>query len=830
MKKIFWLVALATMCFASCSKDEVVTPSTIEPSEDFTATLSMSRTHLEGTSVLWDATDQLTIFTKTAHNRQYKVKSGADTKTAVFSYVGYTGTNNAAISGSYAIYPYDAEAELAGNIIKTKWQAEQIYNAAAVNLAYAPMVAYAATGTDLAFKNAGALLRFNLSVAANLPDTYTLQSIKVASAANNLAGTITIDPTADSKAVVTADGVKEVTLSGINAVINATVKSFYVALPATVFAADDLKVTFAFAEGARTVTLPAFTLNQGSIKTIVHQITADEFTGSTEEFGQVADLSEMPIVEPEQVEAVAEAFTEALANPEVEEIKLPENVQLPMTEPISFGAAVVRASEVLAARDITIDGNGGTLVWKGVSGGRVIDVKSETNGMSLTLKNLTIENQTGYTQRGVNYNTNGKLTLENVTIKSAENCSITYAVNLPSSSDNATVEITNSDICGNIALNLWGENTKVTITNSEIKSVDNSAVEGYAAIVLNDDGTTAATGSKITVTGGKIIAKDENGVASTAVQNACIAAEVNISDETEVVGEIQNAVAVILYANTDQYYSVFTLQEAIDKAAEKAGCTVKLIRDITLTETATIAKNTAIKMDMNGYNLHYAVDNNGKAAAIIANNGDLRIENSSNEESTISFVAADPDMAAIPSYATNTITNEATLYIGAGVKVTNRSEGGASYAVDNKGKFTLNGGTLLAERCALRIAKYNQDDVQFTMEGGLVKASTPAWIQLPGNDSSAAPKITVTINGGDFICTKAEEGDVLYTYSFGNSHANTVINIAGGNFLGGTVSIGSGYKGDVPTLHITGGTFDHDVVQWLANDQFNVLYQANANN
>ena len=89
----------------------------------------------------------------------------------------------------------------------------------------------------------------------------------------------------------------------------------------------------------------------------------------------------------------------------------------------------------------------------------------------------------------------------------------------------------------------------------------------------------------------------------------------------------------------------------------------------------------------------------------------------------ISFVAADPDLAAIPAYATNTITNEGTLYIGAGVTVKNESNGG--------------------------------------------------------------------------------------------------------EFLGGTVSIGSGYKGDAPTLTINGGTFDHDVIQWLENDESKVLYQAN---
>ena len=149
-------------------------------------------------------------------------------------------------------------------------------------------------------------------------------------------------------------------------------------------------------------------------------------------------------------------------------------------------------------------------------------------------------------------------------------------------------------------------------------------------------------------------------------------------------------------------------------------------------------------------------------------------------------------MNAIPSYATNTITNEGTLVIGEGVTITNDSDGGASYAVDNKGKMILNGGTLIGNRCALRIAKFNQDNVEFVMNSGLVKAATPAWIHLPGSSASAAPTITVTINGGEF--------------------------------LGGTLSIGSGNYGDVPALTINGGTFEYDVLQWTADDTSVVVH------
>ena len=165
------------------------------------------------------------------------------------------------------------------------------------------------------------------------------------------------------------------------------------------------------------------------------------------------------------------------------------------------------------------------------------------------------------------------------------------------------------------------------------------------------------------------------------------------------------------------------------------------------------------------------------------------------------------------------ISHEITV-IGEGVVVTNGSDGGASYAVDvQSGSFVLDGGTLIGNRCALRIARYN-GDTKFVMNSGRVEAMTPAWIQLPGSDANTAPAITVEINGGTFQSTKATsaDNDVLYTYSFGNSHANTVIVINGGEFLGGTVSIGSGYKGDVPALTINGGTFEYDVLQWMKNN------------
>lgn len=493
------------------------------------------------------------------------------------------------------------------------------------------------------------------------------------------------------------------------------------------------------------------------------------------------------------VRSVSE-FKTAMANEAIATIVLGDNLT---------------ANEILViSRDVTLNGNGYTLTstMSGTSG-RAINVSGANDA---TIKNLTVK---AAGERAINVIQNTKkVTIDNVTA-TANN----YTVNVAGSAAGAQVFIQNSDLTGLNAVNIGAANVNVSINNTTITCNDNSDVESYDAISLNKD----AANSKVMVTGGNIVVKGDSVGAGVTGDNASVTFDGTNGNTT-----IQYNSFIIVYGN--YAYTFTTLEAAIEKAI--AGETIQMTRDVTINKTVTIAKDKQIVLDMNGHKLSFAVDNDGKASAIFNNLGDLSIVNSAAQESVISFVASDPDLQAIPAYATNTITNEATLYIGKGVTVSNESDGGASYAVDDKGKFVLDGGTLTAKRCALRIAKYNQDDVQFTMNAGsTVKGATPAWVQLPGSNSAVAPKITVVINGGVMQSTKADpdDADVFYTYSFGNSHANTSITITGGEFLGGTVSIGSGYKGDVPSLTINGGTFDHDVVQWLENDQYQVLYQAN---
>ena len=321
-----------------------------------------------------------------------------------------------------------------------------------------------------------------------------------------------------------------------------------------------------------------------------------------------------------------EQLQEALENTEVGEIILQEDITLDGS--LVFGAPATtastfatRANTDLPGRNITIDGNGKTLKVVKVGTGRVIDFTKETNGASLTLKNLTIENNVSYIERIVNYNTNGSLTLENVKIINAEGCKLNYAINLPASSDNAKVVIKDSEIWANAnALNLWGENTVANISRSKLYIVDSNKIEGYSVVALNNGGENAAHNSIINVEGGEIKVMYEGEgetMPSSALRDATNGSEVYISEETVVVGDIIYPVAILTYKNTTDFYSFTSLQAAIDKAKGDANVdAIRLIKDI------TVAKD---KTQSNGYGAVGAqqlyggiIDGNGKSFSVNA--------------------------------------------------------------------------------------------------------------------------------------------------------------------------------------------------------------------
>lgn len=290
MKKIIFFATLALIVLSSCHKDSFIEP-VIEESGDFTVSFVTTRTMLNGTVVTWCDDDLLTIFTKTSHNRKYQIKEMSDDcRSATFSYVSFTGNDDAKISSNYALYPYDADATLTDGVITTTLQATQTYDGANSNLRYALMSSISETNS-FSFRNAGSLLCFNVSKI--VPDKFILNSIKIKSASCNIAGEVTINLNdTEAKAVVTSNGVQEITLADIDTEITTDVQMFYVAMPSMSFSDKDLTVTFVFDKGEKVFELPDFDLEQGKIKSIAYKINdSEDFTGSTPDSGEIVPVA-----------------------------------------------------------------------------------------------------------------------------------------------------------------------------------------------------------------------------------------------------------------------------------------------------------------------------------------------------------------------------------------------------------------------------------------------------------------------------------------------------------------------------------------------------------
>ncbi len=305
---------------------------------------------------------------------------------------------------------------------------------------------------------------------------------------------------------------------------------------------------------------------------------------------------ELPVYEGTTVYvADAAELTAAINNPDVAAVVLTEDVTLDSTITRAEGAGVT------IAKSFTIDGNGNTLTYTG--SGRAIDIKSDVENetyKNVTIKNLTINCSASYCERGINYNANGSLILDNVKVGGQ---SVSYALNFPGKADNATVQILNSELTGLIALNVWGEDMEIYVTNSILTSVENNAVENYAAVSLNADASSVAEGTVVNIEGGKVIARDENGEPAIAVRNATSTGVVNISESTEVVGIVTHPVAAVYYNNTTNSYLLPTLQAAIDKAIESNAAGVSLLKDIELDAPLTIPAGKPVVLDLNGKTL-----------------------------------------------------------------------------------------------------------------------------------------------------------------------------------------------------------------------------------
>lgn len=269
-------------------------------------------------------------------------------------------------------------------------------------------------------------------------------------------------------------------------------------------------------------------------------------------------------------------------------------------------------------------------------------------------------------------------------------------------------------------------------------------------------------------------------------------------------------------------YPVASADELTSAVAE--GKNVTLANDIALNdEVLSVAKGKDVTIDLNGNDI------TGIATAATTSNM-VKVSTGATltlkGEGTISSRATNPDTnwdpEGYPGYASNTIRNEGTLIVD-GVTIENKTpRGGASYAIDNYAGSSLivNSGTIKqsGNDVAIRIFTSSKTaEVNVTINGGTIEGYRAVWIHLAGSDSTVAPKVNLTINGGQLKSTDTNYNNSIYSYSYGNSFANTNVTITGGTF-DGLVAFGGGYKGDTENVTVTGGTFNDGIGRYLAGD------------
>ncbi len=222
----------------------------------------------------------------------------------------------------------------------------------------------------------------------------------------------------------------------------------------------------------------------------------------------------------------------------------------------------------------------------------------------------------------------------------------------------------------------------------------------------------------------------------TCANNGC--SETKIDADTKLIAVAQ--------VGENKYQS---LQEAIDAASN--GATVKLLKDITLEETITIAKGNTLVLDLAGKTI---AGTDGKASSnfeLIANKGTLTINDSVGGGAITLTSTTDRDWNAYSAVIANL---GGTLTIEGG-KVHHLGGTDMAYAIDNNSTLgntvlTINGGEVLSTnyRAVRLFANSTTHTNSVTVNGGTVKGgsaalgnnawSTAIWMQNPNANANNA--------------------------------------------------------------------------------------------
>ena len=238
--KIAALMAATVLagCRTAGDIDEIVAPHGFE----FSATTEQdSKTALDGIKVLWMAGDAISIFQGSAKGSKFVLAKGENTPNGTFSIAAgetfdfFGSTDPDATDPDYiALYPYDAAATIDGETVIATLPAAQTYAENSFGNGAYPMIARSASRAR-AFKNVCGGIELPLK---DENGKIVVKSVKISG--NNgekIAGELRIETGDVPTAVVAETGSESIALDcGEGVALDATAKSFILALPPTEFA------------------------------------------------------------------------------------------------------------------------------------------------------------------------------------------------------------------------------------------------------------------------------------------------------------------------------------------------------------------------------------------------------------------------------------------------------------------------------------------------------------------------------------------------------------------------------------------------------------------
>ena len=712
MKKICFYIGIASLAFTGCAKDDVA--NDIVKGTTITATFengASTRLNIADDNALtWSAGDSFALFGE-GSSAQFTLQSGAGSATAVF-----TGTAPSTILGAAFPYTDEYNPALSSETLSMTLPAELDQSVNGVcNL---PMWAATTSATNIAFKHLAGVLRINF---ADMPEGY---DALIVTASNPISGAFTAttsdeEPVLVSTSEAAAD--KKVTVEFTAATEDANDNVFYIPLPVGEYESIEISVS----NGEDTKNL--ITYNDKVVE------RAKVYTASLTYSGVTGTL-------------VTEVDSE-------EELKAS----------VTAGGYVKLAGDVTLTESINI-----------AEDNRVV---LDLNEHTLTFENNTVS-AGAYAFRNYGY-----MEIINGTFNAQGNYFALCLYDEGEAVVNANMKSTNSNV---IKVDNGG---KLTVNGGKYVSEANPT--GQAVRVGNWQ-TGKASAWELYINGGEFEAKwaglyivnnydglGENiGVAeiknatfkgSTSVVDSGVKGSdivfdkvknVTISDCTfETIHSETAALSVINDVNIttiEDVYSdiIFTgvSSESELKAAVAVGGSIKLLGDVTLTESIDITEDNNVVLDLNEHTLTFENNTVSAGAYAFRNYGYMEIINGT--------------FNAQGNYFALCLYDEGEAVVNANMKSTNSNV----IKVDNGGKLTVNGGKYVSEA---------NPTGQAVRVGNWQTGKASAW--------------ELYINGGEF---EAKWAGLYIVNNYDGLGENIgVAEIKNATFKGSTSVVDSGVKG-----------------------------------